>query len=147
VSEVNSARRKFQDVVVNEVGQHWRTLRGESPGKSRTQDSAPRGDWEGSAMQNSLGTVTASNWRPLQRNTLRGFVDITLSDPGLIIHGCTLHARDGDRWISMPAKAFSDADGVQHWNSVVEFSDREAKVAFQQAALPAVSRLLQETKP
>ena len=42
--------------------------------------------------------VIATNWKPLERNTLKGFVDLTLPS-GLIIHGCSLHRKNESRWM------------------------------------------------
>jgi hypothetical protein len=48
--------------------------------------------------------ITASDWGPLVRNTLRGFCTVTLSPSGIVLHECTLHEMGDKRWISLPAK-------------------------------------------
>lgn len=40
--------------------------------------------------------IRASSWRPMERNTLRGFVKLTLEPSGLVLNDCTWH-RNGDR--------------------------------------------------
>ena len=36
------------------------------------------------------------DWKAYQKNTLRGFLSLTLPS-GLVIHNCTLHQKDGAR--------------------------------------------------
>ena len=48
--------------------------------------------------------IVATNFRRLERNTLKGFVTLALEPSGLIIHDCTVHAKQGKAWIGMPAK-------------------------------------------
>ena len=67
--------------------------------------------------------ITASDWRPIGRNTLRGFCDLRLQPSGIMLHECSLHEKGGKRWIGLPAGK----------------AERER---FQAAALAAVDRLL-----
>jgi hypothetical protein len=57
--------------------------------------------------------MIASDWRPLERNTLRGFVTLHMPS-GLVLRGCTLH-RDavGKEWVGLPGKPQIDREG-QH---------------------------------
>ena len=49
-------------------------------------------------------------WRPLVRNTLRGFADVELPS-GLQIDEIAVHVRNGRAWASLPARPMLDADG------------------------------------
>ena len=43
----------------------------------------------------------ASDWRGLERNTLRGFFRLTLPS-GIQINDCTFHEKGESRWIGLP---------------------------------------------
>jgi hypothetical protein len=97
--------------------------------------------------------IIASNFRRLERNTLKGFVTLALEPSGLIIHDCTVHEKGGKAWIGLPAKpqinrggaARTDArSGKQLYTPVLEFKDRTARERFQQVALGAVRTLIGE---
>jgi hypothetical protein len=75
------------------------------------------------------------SWHPLQKNTLQGFVSLELPS-GMIIHDCTMHEKNGSRWIGLPARQF-EKDGERAWSPLVEFSSKEARNKFQDAALAA----------
>ena len=96
--------------------------------------------------------IRASDWRSMERNTLRGFVTLYLEPSGLVLNDCTLHRMpDGRQWIGLPAKPQLDRDG-QHrkdpatgkplYVPVVEIQGKEARERFQAAALAAVHQLL-----
>jgi hypothetical protein len=97
--------------------------------------------------------IVASNFRRLERNTLKGFVTLALEPSGLIIHDCTVHEKQGKAWIGMPAKPQINGDGTARTDSgsgkllyrpVLEFKDRTARTRFQQVALEAVRTLAGE---
>lgn len=81
-------------------------------------------------------------WRPYSKNTLRAFVSFEIP-PGMILHGCTLHERDGSRWVGMPARQYQK-DGISTWAPIVELTNKEARDRFQAAALAAIDRYLAE---
>ena len=85
--------------------------------------------------------LAASNWKPFVKNTLQGFVDLEVAEPGLVIRGVCLHEKNGKRWVSLPAKPWTDKEGNQQWQPVVEFTDNDARDAFQRAALPEIDKI------
>src|SRR3954451_5576845 len=95
--------------------------------------------------------IRASDWRPMQRNSLQGFVTLKLEPSGIVLHDCTLHQKDGREWIGLPGKPQMDREGQQRkdpntgkvlYTPVVEISDKTQRERFQQAALAAVHELL-----
>src|SRR5262252_6053004 len=95
--------------------------------------------------------IVASDFRPMQRNTLQGFVTLMLEPSGLVLQECAVHRKGGREWIGLPGKPQIDRDGQprkdpatgkQLYVAIVEIPDREARARFQQAALAAVRRLL-----
>jgi hypothetical protein len=95
--------------------------------------------------------ITASDWRPLARNTLRGFCTLTLLPSGLVLRDCALHERDGRRWVGLPSRPQIDSQG-QHrkdattgkalYTSIVEVVGKVEREQFQAAALAAIDKLL-----
>jgi hypothetical protein len=54
-------------------------------------------------------TITVSNWKPINRGALRGFLSLTLPC-GVTIHNRQLLESDNGRWIGLPARRFQLAD-------------------------------------
>jgi hypothetical protein len=94
-------------------------------------------------------TIIARDFKAVTKNSLRGFVTLILPS-GLVIHDCSLHEKDGRRWIGLPGKPQLDRDGRQRKDAngkplfivILEIEDRNAKTAFQRQALAAVDALL-----
>ncbi len=98
--------------------------------------------------------IRASNWRPLARHTLKGFVTLTLAPSGLVLHECALHEKNGTCWVALPAKPQIDGegrhrlvDGKKQYTAVVEITGKAERERFRQAALDAIDRLLGPREP
>ncbi len=79
------------------------------------------------------------NWRPIEKNTLRGLATLQLAS-GLIIVDATLHEKNGSRWVSMPGKPWKDKDGSTKYAQVIDFIDKETRDRFSRAAVQAIDR-------
>ena len=95
--------------------------------------------------------IVARDWRPLEKNTLRGFCTLVLSPSGLVLRECTLHVNADRRWIGLPSKPQLDADGKHRidpstgkkaYSPIVELMGKEERARFQRAATDAVDKLL-----
>ena len=86
--------------------------------------------------------IEVVSFREYQKNTLQGFVTLLLTTTGMEIRDITLHEKDGQRWISMPSKEYTDKYGERKWNPVGFFTEREALGACQGAALAAIEKHL-----
>lgn len=89
-----------------------------------------------SCEQVKQGRFQIKLFKPYQKKTLMGFIDIE-APSGLIIHGCTLHQKNGSRWIGLPSKQFKKNDGSTGWTPVIEFATREAGDKFRDQVLAA----------
>ncbi len=85
-----------------------------------------------------------TNWKAHKKNTLQGFLSIALTS-GLAIHNCTLHSRGGSRWIGVPARQYTTADGATSYAPLIEFDSSDARQRFQAEALEAVDRFMEDT--
>jgi hypothetical protein len=100
--------------------------------------------------------IVATNFRPLPKATLRGFVALALDPSGLVIKDCTVHRRDdGCEWIDMPGKPQLDQEGRQCrdeagkalYTNLIDFADKAAGERFQAAAIEALKVLRGSTAP
>jgi hypothetical protein len=99
--------------------------------------------------------ITASDWRPVVKNSLQGWCVLELSPSGIILRDCSLHERDGARRVALPSKPQLDAEGRHRkdtssgkllWSPVVEIiKDKSARERFQAAALAAIDKLRGES--
>jgi hypothetical protein len=96
--------------------------------------------------------IVADDFRPLQKNSLQGFVNFKLLRSGLILRECSIHQKNGRRWIGLPGKPQVTSDGCVRkdpatgktvYLPVVEIRGRAERERFQAAALAAVDMLLE----
>ena len=78
-----------------------------------------------------------SDWKPFTKNTLRGF--FTVKTPsGMVLHNCSLHVKNGSRWVGLPAQKYTAKSGETSFTPIVEFVSREAANRFRDAVLAAL---------
>jgi hypothetical protein len=83
-----------------------------------------------------MSSVKIENFKPHVKNTLFGFVDVTLPS-GLTICGVTLHRKDERRWCGLPAREYVKDDGTKAWLPVVKFASRHVADSFRDEVLAA----------
>lgn len=100
--------------------------------------------------------LIASNYRPVQKNTLKGFVDITFPETGIIVKECSWHEGNGREWVSFPGKPQLNRDGTHRkdestgkplYTNVIEFADKTKRDGFNSAAIKAIYKLLGDGGP
>ena len=82
-------------------------------------------------------TVQIIEWKPFERNTLRGFLTIALPS-GMVLHDCTLHVKNGSKWIGLPSQKFEGKDGKTGYKPIVEFVDRATAEHFRDVVIQAL---------
>jgi hypothetical protein len=87
--------------------------------------------------------ILIADWKPLVKNTLRGFFTATLPS-GLIIHGLSLHEKGEMRWVGMPAREWVDNSGEKQFAKIIEFRDRATADRFRDEVLEALDCYLEE---
>jgi hypothetical protein len=85
--------------------------------------------------------ITITNARKINKGALIGFFDFALPS-GMKLNGCTLLEKDGKRWIGLPSKEWTKADGTKGWVPIVEIPDRADRDKFTALVLPAAERAL-----
>jgi len=84
-------------------------------------------------------------WKPMSRNSLRGFATVRLRN-GLVIKDVTVHASHGKRWASLPSKPLVDKDGNAQrgqdgkirYVPMLEWPSRDVSDRFSEAVVAAI---------
>jgi hypothetical protein len=90
--------------------------------------------------------IRCIKFRPYQKNTLRGFVDLELTRVGLVLRDCTWHIKDGKEWVGFPARAYETKNGETAWQPLIEFAEgaKEAREQFRRQAIEAIHAAARE---
>ena len=93
-------------------------------------------------------TVRCKRFKPLVRNTLRGFADVFIVELKLTISDIAVHTKAGKCWAQLPAKpqlrdgiGVKDETGKLQYFPVLEFDSRAVADAFAAAVIAAVREL------
>ena len=86
--------------------------------------------------------IEITKFRQFEKNTLRGFLNIHLTNTGLELRDATYHQKDGKRWIGLPAKPYEDEKGDTKYSYRIKFVDKEKWSQFQAATLKALDEYL-----
>ena len=91
--------------------------------------------------------IECTGFRKFERGTLLGFADYLLSSAGIEIKECSVHEKNGHRWVNPPSKQYEKPDGTKGYSPLIRFSDDKRYQAFQKEALLAVEKHLQGQSP
>jgi hypothetical protein len=126
----------------------------ERPPPKREGPAGGRGDLSNAWERNQTRPATAEKqgsrlrlleWRPMVRNTLRGFASVELPS-GLTIADISVHVSHGKRWASLPARPQITSDGTVRrgddgkiaYSPVLKWRSRELQDGFSAAVVRAV---------
>jgi hypothetical protein len=103
----------------------------------RSDAHSPRG---------KLGLVCV-DWRPLARNTLRGFATIEIVEFQLQISDVAVHQRGASTWAALPSRPWIrdgalvlDDNGKPQYSPIFTFTRNAVRDAFSAAVITAVVR-------
>jgi hypothetical protein len=105
----------------------------------------------GAALQgNSKGLppmpdITVIEWKPLHRNSLRGFLTAAMPS-GMILHEILIHVAPDGPWAAPPSKpmigrdgvAMKDANGKPRYSPIVSFTDKTNRERWSSAMIAAL---------
>lgn len=88
---------------------------------------------------------TIENFKPMNAGALRGFCDVTLPS-GMVLHRCSVFAKDDRAWASAPSKQVigrdgtvqRTADGKVRYEPTVSFVDRATQDRWSAAVIEAL---------
>ena len=89
--------------------------------------------------------VVLLEWKPIVRNSLRGFATVRLGR-SLSINDVAVHSSNGKRWASLPSKPIVDRDGMVKKNEagktqyapLLAWLDRQSADKFSEGVIAAV---------
>lgn len=90
-------------------------------------------------------TFEIKNWKPLVRNTLCGFADVTMPS-GMTIAEISIHSQGGKAWASPPSKPMIDRNGRVlrddggkiRYSPIITFPSRDLRNRWSDAVVEAV---------
>lgn len=86
-----------------------------------------------------------SDWKPVRRGALRGFVTATLPS-GMIVHEISVFETNGRAWASPPSKLMIDREGhamlddagKRRYSPLIEFTEKATRDRFSDAIIAAL---------
>ena len=99
-------------------------------------------------------SFVATNWKPLRKGSLVGFVSITMPS-GITIHEVSILETNGRFWASPPSKPMIDRDGrvmigddgKRRYAPFLEFSDRDTRSRWSAGVVAALRTAEPEALP
>jgi len=89
--------------------------------------------------------VRCVDFTPREGKTLKGFAALKFMDLGLELRDIGLHESDGERWVTMPRKAFYK-NGERTFFHYAAFPDNRDRQNFQRLALRAILEFMGQCK-
>lgn len=98
-------------------------------------------------MTDAAMPIALLEWRPLIRNSLRGFATVRLGK-SLKIIDVPVHCSYGRRWAQLPSKPQLDKEGVARkdgsgkvqYSPVIAWIDKETADRFSEGVIAAIER-------
>ncbi|SIQ46336.1 MULTISPECIES: hypothetical protein [Acidiphilium] len=92
-----------------------------------------------------MAELTITEWKPLRRNSLRGFATVTLPS-GMILHEILIHNTPDGPWAAPPSKpmigrdgvAMKDAAGKARYSPIISFADKATRERWSSAIIAAL---------
>jgi len=82
--------------------------------------------------------IQVTGFREFKKNTLLGFATLRMTNIGLEIRDCTIHEKDGKKWVGLPSRQYTDQEGETKYSYIVHFYSDDVWKKFQSAALAAL---------
>ena len=78
------------------------------------------------------------------KGALLGFADFRLPKMGIEIYGCSVHQKNGRRWVNLPSREYENELGEKKYASYVRFVESSHYSAFIEQALKAIDEYCKE---
>lgn len=83
-------------------------------------------------------SIECLHYRPHSTGNLLGFATIFVTKWGLEISGCSLHQKNGARWVNLPSREYTDDSGEKKYAPILRFKEKAHYDAFVVAAKQAI---------
>lgn len=87
-------------------------------------------------------SIECTEFKPFVKNTLQGFCTLRMEPSGIVIKECSVHEKNGQRWISFPGKPWTDREGKTAYRNIIEIASRKQADQFRDAALKAIDQFI-----
>lgn len=92
-----------------------------------------------------MADIIVTEWKPLRRNSMRGFMTATLPS-GMILHDIVVHVSDAGPWAAPPSKpmigrdgvSMKDAAGKARYSPIISFADKATRERWSSAMIAAL---------
>lgn len=85
--------------------------------------------------------IECLRYKSINKGSLLGYFDIFIEKMGLEIYGCTLHQKEGKRWINFPSKDYVDQKtGDKKFQSMIRFRNKDHFELFTKQVKEAVEK-------
>ncbi len=83
--------------------------------------------------------IECIGFKSVEKGNMLGVANLFLTNVGMEIYGCTLHQKDGRRWVNLPVKEFKDKEtGETKYFQFIKFPDSRFHNAFVKGAKEAI---------
>ena len=82
--------------------------------------------------------IQCRKFKSFQKGSLQGFADLYFPKWGVEVKGCTLHMKEGKRWVNFPSKEFDNDKGEKVYMSLIKFESKDHYMAFSREAKEAI---------
>jgi len=82
--------------------------------------------------------IECIKFKAYEKGVLLGFADFRLPKMGIEIYGCSVHQKDGRKWVNLPSKEYQSETGEKKYSSYVRFIDADHYKKFIGEALDAL---------
>jgi hypothetical protein len=76
----------------------------------------------------------------INKGTLLGYADLWVEKMGIEIFGCSLHQKDGRRWVNLPSREYKDKNGETKYQSIIRFRNKSFYERFCKKAKEAIEK-------
>lgn len=85
-------------------------------------------------------SIECINYKPVNKGSLLGYADLFVPKMGLEIFGCSLHQKEGRRWVNLPSKEYTNDMGEKKYAPVVRFREKSHTDAFIKLAKESIEK-------
>lgn len=91
--------------------------------------------------------IECMKYKRVNKGTLLGYADLYMPKMGIEIYGCSLHQKDGKRWVNLPSREYTDDKGEKKYMSIVRFPNKFHLDEFIKQAKEAIEKKATEPQP
>lgn len=89
--------------------------------------------------------IECIKFKSVVKGSLMGYADFYVPKMGIEIYGCSLHRKDGRRWINLPSKEYKNELGETKYAPVVRFKEKEHLNLFSEECKKAIDKKCMES--